>query len=713
MREVRSKAEADFRRAQVCSTVSFVCSTICQKWIRRIEDRALLIRYEQLKTAESTSHTTSTKYNALAKDHQDSENRFANERLDLERRLRKAQEDNRSLREEAEEAKSDLASLERQSARETHELESRHTVLQSSVDEIKAERDAKVTALQNTQKQLEQRDGEIAQLQSEALRLRAQAGDSDTLSIIKRELSEQVAHIKKLEGANREQMAELKQYRKQRKNVEVVEEEKRALEQKLRLMEDLRRELCEAQLRQQVLEDERRSWAAYLESGAFQEEGMDIKSPEDMARAFLRERLEKAGLVEKLGVLQPELSVKDDNIRALEEEKAQLTKELEKARSSTTNTGSASDAKIRARLERQRVLASKEVEYLRAQLKAFDAEESEFQSEKYDEAKSERISELESLIDEHRNEIQTLHKDLTNLEQAAALSASVSQKSTSPTAPAKPGTKRTHDSDSGPSSEPEDHNQRVGETLRRNRKLQDDLHASQTRISVLTAELDALRKQLSALQSSSRTRILELRSNPTNDAAAIKQATLNVLRDENEALRAQLEKMNSHNKNNNDHNSNNQPTSPNPSSSSSSSPSPPLIPLVPAATVATLKHDLAEQHRLAAQQAKRTDRLKKQWTALAADFRDVAASLLGWRLEFLDGKRVRVSSVFHPGDTPDENSIVFDSRQGTMKVSGGRESVFAGEIRELMDEWVDGKKVIPCFLAAVTLEFWGRGVGVG
>ena len=530
------------------------------------------------------------------------------------------------------------------------------------------------------------------ELQNEVLKLRAQTGDADTVSVIKRELSEQVAHIKKLEVANREQAAELKQYRKHRKNVEVVEEEKRALEQKVKLMGDLRRELGEAQLQQQMLEDEKRSWAAYLESDAFQGEALEIKSPEDMARAFLKERLEKTGLMEKLGVLQPELSVKDDNIRALEEDKARLTTELQKARASSANTtGSASDVKIRARLERQRALASKEVEYLRAQLKTFDTEENEFQPEKYDEAKAQRISELEGLIDEHRSEIQTLHQDLTNLEQAATATAAV-QGSNLPTNTISTGAKRTHDANSGPGSEPEDQNHRVGETLRRNRKLQDDLSAAQTRISVLTAEMDALRKQLSALQSSSRTRILELRSNPTNDAAAIKQATLTVLRNENEALRAQLARTNNTNNNN---------TNNDPSSSSSTS-------LVPAATVATLQHDLAEQHRLAALQAKRTDRLKKQWTALAADFRDVAASLLGWRLEFLDGKRVRVSSVFCPGETPDENSIVFDSKQGTMKVSGGRESVFAGEIRGLLDEWVDGKRVIPCFLAAVTLEFWGR-----
>ncbi|CAN9081328.1 unnamed protein product [Alternaria alternata] len=76
------------------------------------------------------------------------------------------------------------------------------------------------------------------------------------------ELSDQVAHIKKLETLTREQNTELKQYRKQHKAIEVVEEEKRSLQAKLRKMDDLERRLGEAELRMQVLEEERHSWTS-------------------------------------------------------------------------------------------------------------------------------------------------------------------------------------------------------------------------------------------------------------------------------------------------------------------------------------------------------------------------------------------------------------------------------------------------------------------
>ncbi|CAN9178841.1 unnamed protein product [Alternaria alternata] len=76
------------------------------------------------------------------------------------------------------------------------------------------------------------------------------------------ELSDQVAHIKKLETLTREQNTELKQYRKQHKAVEVGEEEKRSLQAKLRTMDDLERQLREAELRKQILEEERHSWTS-------------------------------------------------------------------------------------------------------------------------------------------------------------------------------------------------------------------------------------------------------------------------------------------------------------------------------------------------------------------------------------------------------------------------------------------------------------------
>jgi mitotic spindle assembly checkpoint protein MAD1 len=56
----------------------------------------------------------------------------------------------------------------------------------------------------------------------------------------------------------------------------------------------------------------------------------------------------------------------------------------------------------------------------------------------------------------------------------------------------------------------------------------------------------------------------------------------------------------------------------------------------------------------------------------------------------------------------EERFIEFDGEKGTMKVSGGVQSAFAREIRGLIEFWVDGKGQIPCFLAAMTLEFYEK-----
>lgn len=49
---------------------------------------------------------------------------------------------------------------------------------------------------------------------------------------------------------------------------------------------------------------------------------------------------------------------------------------------------------------------------------------------------------------------------------------------------------------------------------------------------------------------------------------------------------------------------------------------------------------------------------------------------------------------------------MFDGVRGSMKVSGGPESKFAGRIGETVKYWVRGKGCVPGLLAALTLEFW-------
>ncbi len=274
------------------------------------------------------------------------------------------QDENQTLQEAAEEAQSDLLSIERQYKHQSNEAETRYNTLQRTADDLRHDLSEKESALDTTQQKLSQRASELGRLESEILRLKAQNGDANTLDVIKRELSEQVAHIKNLESTNRDQLFELKHLRKLHKSIAIVEEEKRLLEGKVRLMDDLRLELGEAQLQRQILEDERKSWAMYLQNEASTDGEVEFDSPEALAKAFVEERLERASLVQKLGGLEPELSEKDEVIRSLEVEKSKLHGEVEKLRT-TTGTG---DPRVKARLERQKALAVKEVEYLREQL---------------------------------------------------------------------------------------------------------------------------------------------------------------------------------------------------------------------------------------------------------------------------------------------------------------------------------------------------------
>merc|ERR1711939_763184 len=179
--------------------------------------------------------------------------------------------------------------------------------------------------------------------------------------------------------------------------------------------------------------------------------------------------------------------------------------------------------------------------------------------------------------------------------------------------------------------------------------------------------------QLKALRETSKTRMLELRDNPTARAEAIKMSTLRTLKEENAGLLAQLRGEDLQG-----------------------------VKVVPVSTVDALKLDLKDMEMVVAEKEKRMRRQREIWTQKAAEFRDVIASVLGYKVNFLPNGKAKVSSMYY-GQTQD-----FDGDNGTMKISGGPDSAFGEEIRDLVNFWVKEKKQIPCFLAAMTLEFYEK-----
>ena len=583
---------------------------------------------------------------------------------ELEKKLREAQDETRLLREQLDDLSAAKDEEARMAERRSAALQGQVATAQRTAQELEQEGQAREAVLHKMQERLAERDAAVGNLEAEVLRLKAHTGDAATMDVIRRELADQVSHIRSLEATNREQLVELKNLRHMHKAVEVVEEEKRTLQRRLEAAGALEKELVEARIQRQRLEDERQAWTAYLQNEAGAEGRVEFDSPESMARALVQERYNSASLTEKLGRIEPEVAQRDAVIQSLESQKKELSAELDKLKStggSPAAAGPGAADKARLRLERQRALAVKEVEYLRAQLKTFDAEDVTFQPENFDEKKTQRIQDLEDLIDKYKDEIQHLHAELSSVEPSATSNTA------SPSLPL--GSKRARPEDGD--------NEQLGQLARKNRKLQEDLARLQAAHHMLEKELDVARSQLAAAKEAAKTRVLSLRANPTSDFEAVKTSTLEALRKENAELLAQVQSR------------------------------PAAFPTIPMSVLSAAQREIAAAKAETASAEKSARRLKEVWSAKSAEFKEAIFSTLGWHVTFIPNGKMRVESVYHPSATDEhENSIVFDGERGTMKVAGGPQSPFAMRIADQIGFWVREKGCIPGFLAALTLEFY-------
>ena len=626
MRDLQAKADADFKKYQ---------------------------------TAESAAQKATQRYENLQKEMRDQQDQNINEKGALERRLRDVQDQNASLKDDAEDAQAKLSDSERHYKFQLNDVEAKRVAMQEIVDQLRKDLEQLSQNFDNAQTRLAQRDADVESLETQILELKTHAGDSDALGVVQNQLSEQVTHIRNLETANREQGAELRKLRDTHRSVQVVEEQKRGLETELQVLKDVERQLGEAQIQKEILQDEKRQWTSLLEQNGQEPE---FTSPEAVVKALVEARIEVASLSERIGSIEAEATEKDELLRAVDTERNSLKEEVEKAKASPATASETSDNKAYKRLERQKNLAVKETEYLRAQLSSFDSEET-MENPGFDNQRAGQIKQLDALMDQYKAEIATLHADLSKLEAAGAASEPR-------------GTKRRAES-----RDPDDSSAQIGPLLRKNKNLQVALQKTAQQSQMLATELQAAKSQLKSLRDSAKTRGLELRENPTANAEAIKMSTLRTLKAENRHLLSQMRGENLQG-----------------------------VKVVPVSTLDALKLELQDMEQVVAEKEKRMRRQREIWTDKASEFRDVVASVLGWKITFMPNGKAKVSSMFYgraggEGDDEDENHIIFDGENGTMKISGGADGDFAREIKEQVDFWVKEKKEIPGFLAALTIQF--------
>ena len=649
-----------------------------EKELREAQSRADA-DYKKYQDAESERLKAARLHDNAMKEIRDVRDRGTNESAVAERRVRELQGQCDQLREDKDDLEAKLSDAEREIRRvQVEEVEGARRRLEQTMQETTAELEEMKSRFGTVNQKLQEKEKYAEAMEKKALELNGNSGGGEEHEVLKKNFSEQMETVRRLENVEREQRARIRRLEDERRSVNIVMEEKRSLETRIRVLEDCERRAAELEMQNELLQDEKRTWTSLLER-----EGEDtqetFESPEAVVKALVNERFEHALALERLGGVETDLIGKDETLRAVESERNVLKAELEKAKElAVTQDESVPEPESKAvqRLQRQAQLAKKEVEYLRAQLETFNAEElTMMENANFDSQRAEQIQRLESLVSEYKSEMGNLQTQITTLESAPLATQPVQP-------PQIAGQKRSAESQDVDDGE-------LGRQLRKNKNLQTALEKGKKESAMLATQLQATRSQLKALRASTSVRVLELRDNPTAEHQAVQAGTLRTLKQENTDLMAQLcgdpDEMS-------------------------------RIRVVPVSSLDALKLDLKDMERQLESKDKRMRRQREIWTDKAAEFRDVISSILGYKITFMPNGKVKVRSMYYnaPREGDDEEQdeddredyIEFDGDKGTMKIGGGRDGKFGQAVSQHINYWVGEKKEIPCFLAAMTLEFY-------
>ena len=364
--------------------------------------------YKRYQDAESERLKAVRQHENAMKEIRDIRDRGANDSAVVERRSRDLQGQCDQLREDKEDLEARLSDAEREMRRiQVEDVEGARSRLERTMQETAAELEEMKARFETVNDKLREKEKYAEELEGKVLDLNGRTGGGEELEVLKREFSEQMANVRRLENIERDQRTKIRRLEDERRSVNVVMEEKRALETRIRVLQDCERRAAEMEMQKELLEDEKRMWTSLLEREG-DEDQPAFESPEAVVKALVNERIEHAQVLERVGEVESELIGKDEALKAVESERNVLRTELEKAKENATMQETQApepESKAIKRLERQSELAKKEIEYLRAQLDTFNSEElTMMDNQNFDTQRAEQIQRLENLVTEYKSE---------------------------------------------------------------------------------------------------------------------------------------------------------------------------------------------------------------------------------------------------------------------------------------------------------------------
>ncbi|KAJ1678911.1 coiled-coil domain-containing protein mad1 [Spiromyces aspiralis] len=601
----------------------------------------------------------------------------------------------------------------------------------------------------------------VKSLQAELLSLERQLMDAQSRTMDHKEphhqselgdskkcdISELLAHIRHIEFQNKRLTDDNALLRRKNSNIALLEEQNMALQAKLDRQERELEAAAESNADYTLLRQEREEWNRVFNEGR----GSGAQGATDLPTspyAALKLIKDLRGRVRDLNAQIDDMQLIINNRTQDGEEVRRAADDLRRRYHELEGQVAKERATNRA-LDKVKLMAQREVAFLRDQLRLYDAEEmfdlmqatedAEIGESKAGQADSglsrseaqkvQRIAKLERLVDQQRQWLEELEAEVLK-------------------GPAE-GQRQQQQQDAGGAGE--DGYSRSRKALELANIYQEDVD-SQQRCSELEARLREMEEQFSELKRENAalnrrydelesettrlerlvgegdydprtTRILQLRDNPTSLDLRKRDELLESLKNENKSLLKQLESVQTA-----------MTTSAPPSAASgqgdgntsitgigddlSSQPNSPLF-----HTINNLKQENRELTEHIETLEKRMSRLRNEWANKAKEVRQVIYSLLGYRLDLLPHGKIRLTSMyaekiehcftFTYSDDNDANNVTqyltggsIGGGQGTMVLTGGGSKDFLERNMANIEFWIRDRGSVPAFLATTTVQMF-------
>ncbi|GAA5901369.1 hypothetical protein JCM6882_007758 [Rhodosporidiobolus microsporus] len=595
-------------------------------------------------------------------------------RVELEKENRKLRAQLSAVKDETADLQADFEDLQH-SATQANEAANaergRAGALQGELERVRTELEQ---SLQATGDERKRRVAVEAELEREKLAAR----DSADAEIIREELHRQVTTLRTLEKENSKLQRRLETYERQHANVELLKETNRSLEKKVKAAEEVRQQVAAQNVELELLRREKADWAAFVKP----EDADPFSSPRKITKNLASTRIENATLRDRLNTHELEVQRRDRIIGQLEARAAELEGKLDEARRELKQV------EERARVDASQTgLLRQEVAMLKRHLESYSTEEALNPAGSFDAQKTARIDELESLLEVHKREIASL------TEQAAHWQGLVERYggSTTEIIDLEEREKREREKSDGQEAV----SRSLEEQLRLNEELQRELDEARNELALMEQELESLGTQVEQLEENQGIRgafnpathkVLEFRDSPDRVEHAIRQATLDGLRSENEALLRRMRELERGGAL-----AGQQPQQ-----------------LVPRESLMQAMAELEKLKKAVAQKETMLKRISQAVAEKTEIMRLAVQKLLGYQLSFLDSGRIRVTSVYAPMK---DRSLAFDPWPGGPMpfklVSATDEKVMAlDEVRSNIGFWLEARQSLPGFMASLTMTLY-------